>query len=73
MVGLTIEIAFVCRQHQAFLRDQRHEEPDGERAAAEAERIDVVAGLVVAAGVLVDVEDVALEAVPKTPPSTPAA
>ena len=61
--GLPIELAFVFRLHQPLRRHQRHGEADGERAAAEAEGVDVIACLVVAAGVLVDVEDVPLQAV----------
>ena len=59
----SIELALVVRLHQSLVRDQGHDEARGECAAAEAERIDGVALLVVAAGVLVDVEDVPLQAV----------
>ncbi len=49
--------------------DEPDEHADRERAAAEAEAIDRVAPLPVAADELVEVDDVALQPQPKAPPN----
>ncbi len=58
-----VELGLGAAAHQALAVDQRRQHADGERAAAEAEGVDVVARRVVAADELVEVDDVALQAV----------
>jgi hypothetical protein len=61
--GFSVEVAFTCKLDQALVQDQPCNDTYGESATAEAESKDLVARLIIAAKKLVEVKDIALEAI----------
>src|SRR5689334_20073250 len=67
-MGPAIKFGFVLRSHEALAEDQPTHDADREGAAAEAEpEKTIVVAAIVAAGELVDIDDVALQSEPERP------